>query len=396
MTTSASSSAGWDQARHVLCVRLDAAGDVLMTEPALRALAATMPERRLTLLTSRSGREAARLIRCVEDVIVYEAPWMKSVRTTSSADDRAMIARLRAERFDAAAIFTVYTQSALPAALLCTLAEIPRRAAHCRENPYHLLTEWVRETEPDVRVRHEVRRQLDLAAALGGRVADDRLSISIGGAALRTTDRLLCQMIDPVKRWIVMHPGASAPSRRYPVESFAAAAAQLTRDFDCQILWTGSQEEAALIAEAQAIMSERSHSLAGRLSFEELAALIAKAPLVISNNTSVVHLAAAVSTPVVDLYALTNPQHTPWRVPCRVLFEDVPCRFCYKSVCPEVHHRCLKGVAPDAVVSAAVQLLERNLDNRSTSAPGDETTCLFEDNLRAWRASAADKSQRVA
>jgi ADP-heptose:LPS heptosyltransferase len=114
-----------------LCVRLDAAGDVLMTEPALRALATTMPGRRLTLLTSRSGSEAARLIPCVDDVIVYQAPWIKSTPpTASSTEDRAMIARLRAERFDAAVIFTVYTQSALPAALLCTLADIPRRAAY--------------------------------------------------------------------------------------------------------------------------------------------------------------------------------------------------------------------------------------------------------------------------
>jgi ADP-heptose:LPS heptosyltransferase len=66
---------------------------------------------------------------------------------------------------------------------------------------------------------------------------------------------------------------------------------------------------------------------------------------------------------VVDLYALTNPQHTPWRVPNRVLFEDVPCRFCYKSVCPEGHHRCLQGVSPDAVVEAALELLN---DTRAT------------------------------
>jgi ADP-heptose:LPS heptosyltransferase len=118
------------------------------------------------------------------------------------------------------------------------------------------------------------------------------------------------------------------------------------------------------------------------LTFEELAALIAKAPLVISNNTSAVHLASAVSTPVVDLYALTNPQHTPWRVPCRVLFEEVPCAFCYKSVCPEGHHRCLRGVPPDVVVSAATELLEHREDDRSRSALEDKTLCLFEDNLR--------------
>ena len=106
--------------------------------------------------------------------------------------------------------------------------------------------------------------------------------------------------------------------------------------------------------------------------------------MLISNNTSAVHVASAVSTPVVDLYALTNPQHIPWRIPCRVLFEDVPCRFCYKSVCPEGHHQCLRGVDPDAVVTAALDLLEEtSKTSRGSPERGDETTCLFEDNLQA-------------
>ena len=67
--------------------------------------------------------------------------------------------------------------------------------------------------------------------------------------------------------------------------------------------------------------------------------------------------ATAVGTAVVDLYALTNPQHTPWRVPHRILFHDVPCRCCYKSTCPEGHHDCLRRVAPKAVAEAALSLL---------------------------------------
>jgi ADP-heptose:LPS heptosyltransferase len=91
-----------------------------------------------------------------------------------------------------------------------------------------------------------------------------------------------------------------------------------------------------------------------------MAALLAVAPLLIANNTGPVHLASAVGTPVVDLYALTNPQHTPWMVPNRVLNADVPCRNCYKSVCPEGHHDCLRRVPPAAVARAAAELLEAN------------------------------------
>ncbi|MEZ5102047.1 MAG: glycosyltransferase family 9 protein [Thermoleophilia bacterium] len=60
------------------------------------------------------------------------------------------------------------------------------------------------------------------------------------------------------------------------------------------------------------------------------------APLLIANNSGLAHLAAAVGTPVVDLYALTNPQHAPWGVPARVLSHDAVRRV-LRSVCPEGH-----------------------------------------------------------
>jgi ADP-heptose:LPS heptosyltransferase len=99
-----------------------------------------------------------------------------------------------------------------------------------------------------------------------------------------------------------------------------------------------------------------SQSLAGEVKLAELVALVAAAPLLLSNNTGPVHIAAAVGTPVVDLYALTNPQHTPWLVTSRVLSHDVPCKWCYKSVCPERHNNCLTLVTPEKVVRAVAEL----------------------------------------
>ena len=104
-------------------------------------------------------------------------------------------------------------------------------------------------------------------------------------------------------------------------------------------------------------MDAPSLSLVGQLDIAELIALLQAAPLLLSNNTGPVHLAAAVGTPVVDLYALTNVQHTPWQVPHRLLFHDVPCRVCYRSICPEGHHHCLELVTPDQVVAAILDLL---------------------------------------
>src|SRR5262249_32235943 len=125
----------------------------------------------------------------------------------------------------------------------------------------------------------------------------------------------------------------------------------------CRIVFCGTDPERELVEQIRTAMRAPSHSLVALLNLAECAALVAQAPLLISNNTGPVHVAAAVGTPVVDLYALTNPQHTPWAVPSRVLFHDVPCKYCYKSVCPEKHHDCLRKVPPGAVVAAAVELL---------------------------------------
>jgi lipopolysaccharide heptosyltransferase II len=360
----------WDTARNVLCVRLDTLGDVLMTTPALRALRESLPGRRLTLLTSPAGAEVGALVPEMDDVLVYDAPWMKATAPRQdSAPEYEMAQRLRRAGFDAAVIFTVYSQNPLPSAFLCYLADIPLRLAHCHENPYQLLTHWVPDPEPAKLVRHEVRRQLDLVAAVGCHTADPRLSIRVTEA---DRDRALALLagagVDHGRPWVVVHAGATAASRRYPPEGFAEAAGRLARDHGCQVLFTGSSAERELVESIRAMMRAPSHELVGRLGLAELAALLAEAPLLVSNNTGPVHVAAAVGTPVVDLYALTNPQHTPWAVPSRVLSHDVPCKYCYKSVCPEGHHDCLRRVPPRAVAAAAVELLRE----RGALPPGCE------------------------
>jgi lipopolysaccharide heptosyltransferase II len=347
----------WPGLRRVLAVRLDAAGDVLMTTPALRALRAARPER-LTLLTSTSGAAIAELLPELDDVIVYDAPWMKATPGVfDPARDSAFIDRLRAEHFDAAAIFTVHSQSPLPAATLTYLAGIPRRLAHCRENPYELLTDWVPDPEIDRPLRHEVRRQLDLLEQVGIRAVDEHLSLHVPDVASRMIrSRLHLLGIDARQPWIVVHPGATAPSRRYPPERFGEVLRRLHVRTGWPMVLTGGRDERELVESVREAADGLGVSVAGHLSMAEMAALIAVAPMVLTNNSLPAHLAAAVRTPVVDLYALTNVQHTPWAVPNRVLSVDVPCKGCRRSVCPLGHNRCLHAVEPRDVVDAILGL----------------------------------------
>jgi ADP-heptose:LPS heptosyltransferase len=286
-------------------------------------------------------------------------------------------------------VFTVYSQSCLPAALLCLLAGIPRRLAHCRENPYLLLTDWVPESEPERQVRHEVLRQVELVATVGARCADRRPSLRVPADALERVDRLLGARSLGRDGWIAIHPGASAPSRRYAPERFAAVADGLAAA-GVRAVFVGGEDERPLVDGIRAAMRAPSHSVAGETDLPALAALLARAPLLLANNSGPAHIEAAVGTPVVSLYALTNPQHTPWGVPHRVRNGAVPCACCYKSTCPMGHHDCLR-IPPDEVVRAALELLAETARN-----PGAERDAAASSRAGSARPARSARSTRTA
>lgn len=347
----------WQEAMRILCVRLDGMGDVLMTAPALRALKDSVPGREITLLTSPAGAAVAEMLPEVDDVIEYDAPWVKGdARRVSASRDRRMIAELRMRRFDAAVVFTVSTQNPAPAAMLCHLAEVPLRLAYGREKIYDLVTDRVPDVPPTWDQPHEVRRQLDLVAAVGARTADERLSLQIPPwARWRARLRLRGSGLDASRPWAAVHPGASASSRRYPPGSFSAAA-QLLSAQGLQVLFTGDPTEHSLVEQIRSRVRAPTWSLVGQLRLPELAAVIAEAPVFVSNNTGPAHIAPAVGTPVVVLYAQTNPQHTPWGGTSRVLTNPVPCRNCLHGTCPLGHHACLRAIPPERVAEAVLEL----------------------------------------
>jgi lipopolysaccharide heptosyltransferase II len=346
----------WRAARRVLAVRLDNLGDVLVTSPALRAIKESLPAAALTLLASPSGAAAGRLNPFVDDVIVYEAPWVDPWQRLplDPAREQAMVATLRERAFDAAVIFTSFRQSPLPAAYLCYLAGIPLRLGATFDGAGSLLSTRLKRPE---QLTHEVERHLDLVRAVGLTASADDLVLAVPERA-RAKVAPLVQALSGDGPLVVIHPGCTMPARTYPWEQFADAADLIARDLDATIALTGAPDEAPLVEQIRGRMRLPAHSLAGALDVAELAALIAAADLVITNNTGPMHIAAAVQTPVVALFALTNPpeQWGPWRVPHRRLSHEVPCRICYSRVCP-TDHACLREVRPDMVMEAARALL---------------------------------------
>ncbi|WP_343688286.1 glycosyltransferase family 9 protein [Chitinophaga sp.] len=348
----------WAGCKRILVVRPDNMGDLLMSVPAIRALKRTF-ECEVTVLTSSRGAVITDSIPEIDDTIVFDAPWVK---TASTDDYNEIIASLRAEQFDGAVIFTVYSQNPLPAAMLVYQAGIPLRLAYCRENPYGLLTHWEPEKEPYEYIRHQVRRDLDLVSSIGAFTADEQLRVEVDEslwAGIR--NKIAATGMDIEKPWIILHPDVSEEKRLYPVAEWAAAVEKLSANIDCQFLLTGLQPNEELI---QALENFPVYSLTGQLNIQELITLVSHARLVIAVNTGIIHIAAATNTSVLVIYALTNPQHTPWNVHSKVLYFDVPEKLRSRNeVVRYAYHisaqKMLPPATPESIAISAAALFEQ-------------------------------------
>lgn len=344
----------WVDARNILAVRLDNAGDVVMLGPALRAVREAAPAARLTLLASPAGAAAAPLLPWLDDVIAWRASWQEIGRSPIAPErELALIAELRARAFDAALIFTSFSQTPHAPGYACALAGIPLRAGESKEFGGAVLTDAPLGTPDEL---HQVERNLRLVEALGFPARDRRLQVAIPTAAGDAAARLLAQQgIAPDRPYALLHPGASAAARRYPAERAGAVARGLL-DRGHRVVITGTAREAGLVARVAAL-AEGAVALAEATALPEYAALIARAAIVVCGNTLPLHLADAVGTPVVALYSGTDleAQWRPRAVPHRLLRRPTPCHPCYRFDCP-IGQPCL-AIEPGEVVAAAEALL---------------------------------------
>ncbi|GAA3884157.1 glycosyltransferase family 9 protein [Streptomyces sedi] len=288
-------------APRTLLVRLDGAGDVLLTGPAVRAVAAGSSH--TTLLCGPRGAAAGRLLPGVDEVCVYDAPEIclspPGVRRSTVNE---LVERLAARRFERALVFASHGRSPLPAALLPRLAGVPWVAADCEPGPDRLLQLRHRRAER----RHEAEAALDLA-----RVAGFPPPPSDDGALAVTGHEPAEELTGPAP-YLVVHPGGSWSSA--DAERVVAALAEAGH----RVMVTGDADEREL---TRRVAGRHGCDLGGRTGLPRLAGVLAGATALVARSTGPTQLAAALGTPVV---CLDTGRSLPYRSPHVTLHESAP------------------------------------------------------------------------
>ncbi len=349
----------WLRARNILAVRLDNIGDVIMLGPALRAIKETSPQASLTLLASPAGSAAASLLPWIDATLIWRAVWQdagsgKARMPLDPVREQELVRILAGFHFDAALIFTSFSQTPHTPAYVCYLAGIPLRAGESLEFGGSVLSHELKGTPVHL---HQAERNLRLVEHLGFTVRERQLVVSLPDEERkRASEHLERVQIDPAQPFILLHPGASAQARRYPAERFGQVARLLQRQ-GWPTLITGTEKERTLLSQVHKI-APTVPILAGGFALATYAALIERAALVICNNTLPLHLADALRTPVLVLYSGSDyeEQWRPRHTPSRLLRRDTSCHPCYSFDCP-LSLPCL-DIPPEEVAEAAREMLE--------------------------------------
>lgn len=341
--------------RRVLIARMDSVGDVLLAGPCVRAVAAHADS--VVLLAGPRGKAGAELLPGVDEIIEWCAPWIDPEPPEATSDTvEHLIKQVADVRPDAALILTSFHQSPLPLALILRMAGVGWIGGISDDDPGSLL---------DLRYRisgdpPEPERALALAEAAGFPLpADDDGRLAVRRPVARPP------LVVGKPGYVVVHPGASVPARRPSTARSAAIVRELV-SHGHRVVVTGAPEDRELTSW---VAGEIAVDLGGVTSLGELTTVLASASVVVAPNTGPAHLAAAVGTPVVSLFAPVVPARrwAPYGVPSIVLGDQhAPCRDTRARICPVDGHPCLESISPRQVVSAVAELTQGGHGRRRT------------------------------
>ena len=336
--------------RSLLLVRLRVGlGDLLCTVPAVRALRAARPDLHVALATwPEMAGVVGRMAPWVDELVPFPgAPGIPERPPDGTLP--AWAGAMAARRWDLA--LQVYGDN--PAANAVTAATGARLVGGFAATATSGLDPALHVPYPHA--LHEVERHLRLLEHLGLPAGASRaLEWPVSADDEQEADALRL----PRGAYAVLHPGATSPSRLWPVERFAEVADGLSRA-GLEVVVGGVRSEAATTGAVVAACRAPARDLTGRTSLGAYAALLRDAAVVVANDTGTAHLSAAVGGRVVTLFLSGDPRR--WRHAPHlqtVVREDVGCNPCPHLVCP-IDHRCARRISAEQVLQAALRLAGR-------------------------------------
>ncbi len=313
--------------RRILAVSTTALGDTLWTMPALNALRRCFPDAYLAALTSKIGMQ-----------IFDNNPWTDALYLLQSP--LSLWHHLRGQ-FDTIVLFHASQRFVLP---LCASLGASRLVGTSNLNKG--LDDLFTTSLPPLH-EHEIDRRLALVKLIGGSPTPSPLSFF-----LRPEEKKIFK-----GRWVALHPGAKDSYKCWPLQHFAAVGNALQQSLSCRILITGGATELPLMQSLSRLIPG-SHLLDHTLSLREFAATLDAIDLFISSDTGPFHLACALNTPAIGIYAPTDPILCgPYLCPtAAVCSKPRSCRPCLRRKCRLPF--CLLQISPNQVIQQALQLLE--------------------------------------
>ncbi len=340
---------------RILVIHLAGIGDLLMGRQALQALRAAFPASRIALLTFANAGELARLIPSVDErySLEEEYSWRAVQRNL------ATIFSLRRRRFDLAVnLYQVYRSiGVVKLAILLRLIAARRTAGRDTDGRGACFDQRIPERSAEK--RHEVERQCAFVERLGCPVPAGPVPLVVDPDDQQAIERWLGAHGLPEDATLVaIHPGGARLGHRWPAPAFAALARTLQRRYGVAIVLTGNREERRLVEDIAKSVT-RPLVAAGELPFGQLAALLRRCRLCITNDSGPMHLAAALQVPMVAILGPTDPRRYgpyPLDRPDQRILHAVPCAPCYHNRCGG--HEALERLPVQAVLDAAQAILE--------------------------------------
>jgi heptosyltransferase-2 len=325
-------------------------GDAVMTLPAVAAIRSTFPRARITMLAKPWVADIFRLCPDVDDIMIYERPGVHDGPTGILR----LAGELRKRAFDAA----ILLQNAIEAAIIAFLAGIPVRAGYNSDGRGLLLTHSVVRTKA-IREVHQTDYYLEMVKALGCRPASREAVLTLRKDDEHLAGELLTGYGLQGSRLLVgMAPGATyGPAKKWFPDRFSSVADKLVDGFSAQIVLFGSSEDNDTAAAVQVRAKYPMVDLTGKTSLREAMALMSRCRLFISNDSGLMHVAAALGVPTVAIFGSTNPATT--SPPGRnhvIIYKNVACSPCLKTDCP-TDFQCMDLIGVDDVYEAAVRML---------------------------------------